>query len=121
MSPEPTSDLDTPEHAVIVLEYHHPKFGLFMEVVDQIREVLNNDNGCRPRQMHVAVEEPASRVLAVFREEDQMALRKHGEGEVIPETEQQKTAAQQGAQMDEADREALRAENEAADGAGDEE
>ena len=45
-----------------------------------------------------------------------MALRKHGEGHVIPETEQQKTAAKDGDGMTEQSREELRQENEAADG-----
>lgn len=45
-----------------------------------------------------------------------MALRKHGEGEVIPETDQQKTAAaQQGSGMSEEAREELAAENTEAD------
>lgn len=44
-----------------------------------------------------------------------MALRKHGEGEVIPETEQQKTAAKDGDGMSKQAAEELRAENEEAD------
>lgn len=44
-----------------------------------------------------------------------MALRKHGEGEVIPETEQQKTAAKDGDGMSKEAAEELRAENEEAD------
>jgi hypothetical protein len=47
-----------------------------------------------------------------------MAIRKHGEGEVIPENDQQKTA-QQGDGMSKEAAEELRQENEAADGAAD--
>lgn len=43
-----------------------------------------------------------------------MGLRKHGEGEVIPETDQQKTAAATGMSKEAA--EELRRENEEADG-----
>lgn len=49
--------------------------------------------------------------------EEEMALRKHGEGEVIPENEQQKTAAAEGMSKESA--EELRRENEAADGVDD--
>lgn len=48
-------------------------------------------------------------------EVDSVALRKHGEGEVIPETEQQKTAAKDGDGMSKQAAEELRAENEEAD------
>lgn len=44
-----------------------------------------------------------------------MALRKHGEGEVIPENEQQKTAQREDGMSDEAAAE-LRRENAEADG-----
>lgn len=50
--------------------------------------------------------------------EEEMALVKHGEGNVIPESEQQRTAARQDG-MSESAREALRAENEEADGVAD--
>lgn len=46
---------------------------------------------------------------------DNVALRKHGEGEVIPETEQQKTAAKDGDGMSKQAAEELRTENEEAD------
>ena len=45
-----------------------------------------------------------------------MAIRKHGEGEVIPSEDQQKTAAQNAGMTPEAAKE-LRRENEAADSA----
>lgn len=48
-----------------------------------------------------------------------MALRKHGEGSVIPETEQQKTAQQEPGGMSKEAAEELRQENEEADGAAD--
>lgn len=50
------------------------------------------------------------------KEHDEMALRKHGEGEVLPSAEQQKTAAQKAGLSKEAAEE-LRQENESADGA----
>ena len=49
------------------------------------------------------------------REEEDMALRKHGEGEIIPDADQQKTAAQDKGMSEQAYEE-LRKENEQADG-----
>lgn len=45
-----------------------------------------------------------------------MSLTKHGEGNIIPENEKQKTAAKQGTQMSEEARQALAKENAEADG-----
>lgn len=109
------SSEEAPQKAVLVLEYESPDPDLFFRVMEEISEALRGKDGCVPRLIHLAIRDPAQRVLDVFREEEEMALRKHGEGEVLPENEQQKTAQQSGG-MSEADREALRAENEEADG-----
>lgn len=49
------------------------------------------------------------------KKEDEMSLVKHGEGSVIPETDQQKTAAQSGEGLSAEAAEELRRENEGAD------
>lgn len=108
--------------AVLVLEFENPPEDIFFQTGDRIIEALKDvEDDYKPRMVRMAIREIAQQVLDVFREEEEMALRKHGEGEVLPDTEQQKTAAQQGGQMDERAREELRAENEAADGVRDDE
>ena len=49
------------------------------------------------------------------KEEIEMGIVKHGDGNVLPENEQQKTAAQQGGSLSEEERDALQRENEEAD------
>lgn len=101
--------------AVVVLEYDHIDHDLFFRVVGKLRDALAGTD-VRPKLVHVGINHVAEQVMDALRREDEMALRKHGEGSVIPETEQQKTAAQQGEGMTEQSREELREENEAADG-----
>lgn len=109
--------------AVMVLEFSDPDPDLFFRVMGEIRDALAAKEGCEPEQVHLFIRDPAERVLArvteAHEEEREMAIRKHGEGEVIPETEQQKTAAAQGGSMTAEAAEELRRENEAADGVAD--
>lgn len=108
--------------AVLVLEFENPPEDIFFQMGDRIIDALKDvEINYQPRMVRMGIREVAQDVLDVFRRDEEMALRKHGEGEVLPDTEQQKTAAQQGSQMDGDAREELRAENEAADGVRDDE
>lgn len=107
---------------VMVLEFDDPDFDLFPRVMAEIHAALAEREDCKPTMVHLSIKESADKILNCVeeaRKEDEMALRKHGEGEVIPETDQQKTAAAEGGGMSKEAAEELRQENEAADGGND--
>lgn len=55
-----------PHKAVMVLEYTDPHYDIFFEVMDRIREILNETNRTRPTMIHVGIRETAEQVLEVF-------------------------------------------------------
>jgi hypothetical protein len=111
-SPKKT-EVGNPPRAVIVLEYVDPDPDLFFRVAGALRDYMSSREDIKPDLAHLGIREVAEDVLGVFeREVNEMALRKHGEGEVIPETDQQQKTAGMSAEA----RVELDRENEEADG-----
>lgn len=117
-----TEGRDQVTRAIMVLEWDEADvldFDHFPKVMDKIKESL--DGELQPTVCRMAIREVADRVVEIFDEEERkaMGIIKHGEGSILPENEQQKTAQQQGEMSEEA-RAELAEENERADGGHDE-
>jgi hypothetical protein len=90
--------------AVVIFEYDLDEVSDPRPFYQQVAPLVEASRGMatRPRMTHLAIRQGADRVMRALddqkKEDEHMALRKHGEGEVIPETPQQKTAAQEGSQ-----------------------
>lgn len=93
-------------------------------VLDRLMDLFPPGDPDRPRTFQMALsqrpfselEERVSQWATRPGKEARMGLVKHGDGSVIPENEQQKTAAANGAGMSEGAREELARENAEADG-----
>lgn len=111
----------------VVLEFDRPgvvEDDLVVRVLERLLDAFPEGDPLRPHNFQLALSNAPYSALerrvnewAVEPErgDPDMGIVKHGDGRVIPETEQQKTAARQGSQMSEQDRLDLARENAEAD------